>query len=114
MTGNWVSVRTLCFVLSICIAARSHASATDLEASFRCRGCVTEGPRRNAVAFRVHLRASPKLLAGINQHLEAIEELLKIEANRSAGPSPDDQHLSLTLALLPLKGRRKEKTEEED
>ena len=86
----------------------------DLEASFRCRGCVTEGPRRNAVAFRVHLRASPKLLAGINQHLEAIEELLKIEANRSAGPSPDDQHISLTLALLPLKGRRKEKTEEEN
>jgi hypothetical protein len=86
----------------------------DLEASFRRRDCVTEGSGRNALAFRLHLRASPKLLAGINKHLEAIEELLKAETARSSGPSPDDQHLSLTLALLPLKGRGKEKTEEGD
>jgi hypothetical protein len=82
----------------------------DLEASFRRTDCVTEGPGRNALAYRMHLRASPKVLAGINKHLEAIEELLKKETSRSQGPSPDDQHVSLTLALLPLKGRNRDKT----
>jgi hypothetical protein len=82
----------------------------DLEASFRRRDCVTEGPGRNALAFRLHLRVSPRLLAGINKHLEAIDELLRTETAKNPGPSPDDQHLSLTLALLPLKGRGKEET----
>lgn len=86
----------------------------DLEASFRRCDCVTGGPGRNALAFRLHLRASPNLLAGINEHLDAIEELLKAEAERNLEPSRDDQHLSLTLALLPLKGRGKDKSEEGD
>jgi hypothetical protein len=62
----------------------------------------------------MHLRASPKLLAGINKHLEAIEELINTESVRNPEPSPDDQHLSLTLALLPLKGRGKDKTSQGD
>jgi hypothetical protein len=83
----------------------------DFEASFKRDDCVTEGPGRNALAFRIHLRASPELLAKINEHFEAIEELLTTEAERNSEPSPDDQHLSLTPAFLPLKGRGKAVTE---
>gem|GEM_PF-596500 len=83
----------------------------DMDASFRRRDCVSEGPGRNIHAYRMHLRASPKLLAGINEHLTAIEDLLVAESDRDPGPSPDDQHLSLTLALLPLKGRGDSQTD---
>ena len=80
----------------------------DLEAALRRGGGVAGGPGRNVHAYRMHLRASPDLLAGINEHLEAIEELVNAHAARNPEPSPDDQHLSLTLALLPLKGRGRE------
>ena len=80
----------------------------DLEASFQRNDCITEGSGRNTLAFRLHLRASPTLLAGINKQLDAIEKLLKAEAERSPEPSREDQHLSLTLALLPLKARRQQ------
>jgi hypothetical protein len=103
----------------VALALKTMSSAfrmaeRDLEASFQRSDCVTEGPGRNALAFRMHLRASPKLLAGINKHLDAIDKLLKAAAVKSPDPSPDDQHLSLTLALLPLKGRGKEMTERGD
>lgn len=80
----------------------------DLEAAFRRSDYVTEGPGRNVLAFRLHLRVSPKLLAGVNEHLEAIDELVRTETAKNPGPSPDDQHLSLTFALLPLRGRGKQ------
>jgi DNA-binding transcriptional ArsR family regulator len=92
------------------MSAAFRMAERDFEASIHRSDCVTEGPGRNAVAFRLHLRASPKLLAGINQHLDAIEELVKAEAERNLEPSRDDQHISLTLALLPLKARGKQPT----
>lgn len=95
--------------------AASHAVRTmamafrmaerDLAAAYRRNDCVTEGPGRNSLAFRVHLGVSPKFLARINRHLKAIEDLLASGASRRSAPNPDDQHLSLTVALLPLKGR---------
>lgn len=104
---------------SAALALKTMSSAfrmaeRDFEASFQRDDCVTEGPGRNALAYRMHLRAAPELLAKINEHLEAIEALLKTEAERSPEPSPGDQHLSLTLALLPLKGRGKATTEKGD
>jgi hypothetical protein len=98
---------------SAALALKAMASAfrmaeRDLEASLHRSACVTEGPGRDALAFRLHLRASPKLLAEINRHLDAILDLLKMETATSPEPSPDDRHLSLTLALLPLKGRGNE------
>lgn len=87
------------------MSAAFRMAERDLESALRRRDCVTEGPSRNALATRLHLRATPRLLAGINRHLEAIEKLVDAEAGRKAEPSMGDQHLSLTLALLPLKGR---------
>ncbi len=77
----------------------------DLEAALVSGNCRTDGPSRNLFATRMHMRASPKLLAGVNKHLKAIEDLLLAESGRDPKPSPDDEHLSLTLALLPIKGR---------
>jgi DNA-binding transcriptional ArsR family regulator len=89
------------------IAAAFRMTERDLEAALQDDTCVREGPQRNLVAGRLHMRASPEFLAKINKHLEAIIDLLQAEAAKAPSPGPDDQHLSLTLALLPLKGRGK-------
>lgn len=87
------------------MSAAFRMAERDLEAAMRRCDCVTEGPGRNTLALRMHLRASPKLLAGINRHLKAIEELVSAEVERGSKPTARDQHVSLTLALLPLRGR---------
>ena len=89
------------------LAAAFRMAERDLDAALRTGDSLTEGPARNLFATRIHLRASPKLLARINKHLQAIEDLLAAEAAKVHQPSPDEQHLSLTIALLPLKGRNK-------
>ena len=81
------------------MAERDLAAAID-EGNFR-----QEGPERNLLATRMHLRASPRLLGKLNKHLDAIMDLLAAEAAKEPKPSAGDQHVSLTLALLPLKGR---------
>ena len=89
------------------LASAFRMAERDLGAALRSGNSLTEGPDRNLFATRIHLRASPKLLARINKHLKAIEDLMASEAAKAQKPSPDDQHLSLTIALLPLKGRDK-------
>jgi len=77
----------------------------DLEAALRDGTARREGDGRNLFVGRVHLRATPDMLAAINGHVEAIMDLLQAAAAGPNAPTEDDQHLSLTLALLPLKGR---------
>lgn len=79
----------------------------DFGAALESDESSTEGPGRNLYVTRMHLRATPKILAGINKHLKAIEDLLAKEASQAQKPSSGDQHISLTVALLPLKGRNK-------
>lgn len=87
------------------MAAAFRMAERDLEAGLREGTCVTEGSDRNLFATRMHMRVSPRILAKLNKHLDAIVELLTVPAAKEASLSPDDHHLSLTLALLPLKGR---------
>lgn len=87
------------------MATAFRMAERDLEAAIDSDRSVTDGPERNALAARFHVRASPRLLARINRHLDAIVQLLDDAAGGRSRPSPADQHLSLTLALLPLKGR---------
>lgn len=87
------------------MAAAFRMAERDLEAGLRNRTCRTEGPDRNLYATRMHMRLSPQALGKLNKKLQAIEDLLAAEGARDPQPSPDDHHLSLTLALLPLKGR---------
>ena len=87
------------------MAAAFRMAERDLEAALSDGNCRHEGPGRNILATRVHMRVSPKVLAKFNKHLQALVDLLTSEAAKDPKPSPDDQYLSLTLALLPLKGR---------
>lgn len=93
------------------MASAFRMAERDLEAAISEGNCRTDGSDRNLFAFRMHLRASPRLLAKLNKHLKAMEDLLVAEASKEGKPSPDDQHLSLTLALLPLKGRAQQHTQ---
>ena len=87
------------------MSAAFRMSERDLEAALRRDDLKSEGPARNLLATRVHMRISPDLLAELNQHIDAIQTLLvgQIDAGDSAGP--EDELLSLTLALLPLRRR---------
>jgi DNA-binding transcriptional ArsR family regulator len=87
------------------MASAFRMAERDLAAVINEGECKQEGPDRNVFATRMHFRASPRLLARLNKHLKAIEELLSAAAANETKPTPDDQHLSLTLALLPLRGR---------
>ena len=87
------------------LASAFRMTERDLGAALREGDFLKEGPQRNLFATRMHLRTSPKLLARINKHLKAIEDLLMAESAKPPKPSPEDQHLSLTIALLPLRGR---------
>ena len=77
----------------------------DLEAAVREGTARPEGAHRNFYATRMHCRISRKTLAEINRHLVAIEKLLGREIQRSKLPADANQLCSLTLALLPLRGR---------
>ncbi len=77
----------------------------DLGAAVRDTSCEQEGPGRNLFATRMHMRATPELLAKVNGHLKALEDLLLAEAGKEQDPEAPAQHLSLTIALLPIKGR---------
>jgi predicted transcriptional regulator len=96
-------------------AVKTMASAfrmveKDLAAALVSNKSLTEGSQRNMFATRMHMRASPKILARINKHLKAIEDLVATEACKAPKPSEEDQHISLTMALLPIKGRGKTET----
>jgi len=87
------------------IATGFRMAERDLEAALRSDSRPMAGPDRDFYAFRLHLRASPELLAKINKHMNAVLALLTPNEKTSSKFGPDDQHVSLTLALLPIKGR---------
>ncbi len=84
----------------------------DLAAALVSENSRTSGPDRNMFATRMHMRASPKLLVRVNKHLKAIEDLLVTQAARTTKPHPDEEYLSLTVALLPIKGRSHNENQE--
>lgn len=89
------------------MAAAFRMAERDLAAALEGGRFRQDGPDRNLFATRMHLRASPRVLGKLNKHLQAIEDLLMAEAAKTPRPTANDEHLSLTLALLPLKGRTK-------
>ena len=87
------------------MATNFRAAERDLEAALRSDSRPMQGPDPDFYAFRLHVRASPELLAEINKHMKAVLDLIAPNEKTSSGFGPDDQHVSLTLALLPIKGR---------
>ena len=77
----------------------------DLDAALRDGRCVRKGLQRNLFATRAHMRATPEVLEQVNKHLLALEDLLLADAGKDHDPSAPAQHLSLTISLLPIKGR---------
>jgi len=65
-----------------------------------------EGPARNFFSVHVHARMSPRILARLNEKLRELEETMLEEASDRPEPGPDDQFLSFTIALAPIRGRR--------
>jgi predicted transcriptional regulator len=93
------------------MASGFRMAERDLEAALQSGDMVTEGSDRNLLAARIHMRLSPDNLAKLNGHLKALEDFL-LSADGAATPrTPDDQHMSLTIAFLPIKGRGKHKPE---
>ncbi|MFQ5510673.1 MAG: ArsR/SmtB family transcription factor [Candidatus Krumholzibacteriia bacterium] len=79
----------------------------DLEDAIRTRSGRRSGKHRNFFATRMHCRITKQVLAEINEHVRAIEKILTREIHRKTVPANADQYCSLTLALLPLRGREK-------
>jgi DNA-binding transcriptional ArsR family regulator len=76
----------------------------DMKAALENPRTCTDGPGRNMIGARIHCRLSKKELAELNRHLDNITKMLS-RAQKNQKPSPDDQFLSLTLALMPLRNR---------
>jgi AcrR family transcriptional regulator len=87
------------------MASAFRMAERDLDTGLREGTARTSGRYRNFVAYRMHMRLNKKTLAEINGHLRALEELIAREARRKQVPKDADQYCSLTLALLPLRGR---------
>lgn len=90
------------------LASAFRMAERDFGEALEREDVVTEGPGRNVIATRVHTRVSPRTLARINKHLDAIFDIVTREASGNIEAEKEvDQYVSLTLALLPLRGRRK-------
>lgn len=88
------------------MATSLRMAERDFRAAFARDDLCAEGSGRNILSLRVHMRASPDVLAELNGHLESIRKLMLTHAEADDATGPDDQFLSLTLALAPLRGRR--------
>jgi len=95
------SLRTLLRTMSLAF----RMTERDLEAAVRGDTARYEGKDRNFFATRMHCRLTKKTLVEINHHLEAILKILGRETQRKKLPPDADQYCSLTIALLPLRGR---------
>jgi DNA-binding transcriptional ArsR family regulator len=83
-----------------------RSAARDLVAALDREDIAPAGPYRNTFSLILSSRVSLDLLARINERLRALEELIAEEAEDDPGPTPDDQFLSLTISLAPIRGRR--------
>lgn len=88
------------------MAAAFRMAERDFAAALDRDDLSTDGGQRNVFVVRTHMRASPEFLQQLNERIEAIRELLTSYGTCAPDPGPDDQFVSLTLALLPLRGRQ--------
>jgi predicted transcriptional regulator len=73
-----------------------------------------EGSARNIFNLHLHARLSPRQLADLNEWLKVFEEKMLEEAKKPLESGPDDQFLSFTIALAPIRGRRPGPTPEKE
>lgn len=88
------------------LRAAFRSATKDFETVLRTEELCTEGPERNLIAYRLHLRCGNDFLIRLNKQLDALASLLTEQTTAPREPSPDDKFLSLTLAMLPIPGRQ--------
>jgi hypothetical protein len=88
------------------MAAALRMAERDFATAVERDDVIEEGPGRNLHGLRIHLRASDEVLALLNQRLDAVLDLIQELAAGDHEPGPDDQFVSLTMLLAPLRGRR--------
>jgi hypothetical protein len=81
------------------MGAAFRMAERDLEAALES---APDDPR--LLGMRGHFRATPRVLRQVRRHLEAALNIVQREAGRGAGRQQGPLY-SLTLALLPLRGR---------
>jgi hypothetical protein len=86
------------------IASAFRMAERDMESALEEGTFRAEGEDRNFVALRLHARLSARGLARVNRHIDGILEVL---AKERVGRRGEANYCSLTLALLPLRGRGK-------
>lgn len=86
------------------MAAAFRMAEREMTAALSDPTVKSSGPHRNIMGARMHARLSKQDLAELNRHLRAIEKMLTKIA-KTHKPSAEDQFVSLTLALLPLRNR---------
>jgi Helix-turn-helix domain len=84
------------------MAAAFRMAERDLESALEPAGRRPPADQR-LPAGRLHFRATPRVLKEVRRHLQAAMEVVQREARR--GSSQAAPLYSLTLALLPLRGR---------
>jgi AcrR family transcriptional regulator len=87
------------------IAAAFRMAERDMEQAISSGSARPGGRFRNFLTTRMHCRLTKSALAEINLHLRAIDRIADRETRRRRPPSDANQHCSLTIALLPLRGR---------
>jgi DNA-binding transcriptional ArsR family regulator len=86
------------------MAAAFRMAEREMTAALADPTVKSSGPHRNIMGARMHARLSKQDLAELNRHLRAIEKMLT-KLTKTHKPSAEDQFVSLTLALLPLRNR---------
>ncbi|MDH3216761.1 MAG: helix-turn-helix domain-containing protein [Candidatus Krumholzibacteria bacterium] len=77
----------------------------DLEAALASGKGRRDGENRNFFASRAHCRASKSTLAKVNKLLREVDNILTKESRRNEYSDDATEFFSLTVALLPLRGR---------
>jgi DNA-binding Lrp family transcriptional regulator len=88
------------------MSAALRMADKDFSAAMERQDIQEDGPGRNLLGMRVHIRASEEVLAGLNERLDAVHEYLAQLTESDGHSGADDQFVSLTLLLAPLRGRR--------
>ncbi len=88
------------------MSAALRMAERDFLASLDRDDVCTEGEHRNLTGMRAHMRLSPQALARLNGFLQELESRARELVVESGDPGPDDQFLSLTFLMAPLRGRR--------
>lgn len=88
------------------LSAAFRMTERDFSAAMETGQAVPEGDQRNIVGLRIHMRTGPEGLAELNRRLDSILDWLVANAETDEPAGADDQFISLTLALAPLRGRR--------